>query len=384
MNHMKRYFLFPIALILSFGLFIPALAQTVEKKFNIVVEQSKIIEQDYFAWGEEVTISGTINGDAYVGGGKVLVEGNIMGDLFVAGGSVQVRGRIDEDLRVAGGDVTISGRVGGNIMALGGSIEVSDSAEISGSLTSAGGSINSFAEIGRGATIAGGDITVANKVNGNFTSAAGNLTLTPKAEIAGNLVYLSDREAQIREGAKVYGKVTHNFPQKPQRDLKSTAKQANNGLRLISFVISLLVGYLLIKLAPNITERTQAYLTKEPLSTFGISLLSFLVLPFVIILFLVTIIGIPLAILLGLFVLIDLYLAKVFVALAVGSKILDITKSTKNQFLALLTGLVIYLILGFIPVIGTIVMILTVILGFGAIVRAKFESLKLAKSKNII
>ncbi|MBI4037951.1 hypothetical protein HY382_02820 [Candidatus Curtissbacteria bacterium] len=381
---MKKYLIFPILLILSLGIIAPTFAQTIEKKENLVVEQNRTIEQDYFAWGEDVTISGTVNGDAYVGGGKVLVEGNIMGDLFVAGGSVQVRGRIDEDVRVAGGDVTISGDVGGNITALGGSIEISDSARINGSLTSAGGSINNFAEIGRGATIAGGDVTIGNKINGNFTSAVGNLTLTPKAEIMGNLNYLSDGEARIREGAKVSGKITHNLPQKPQKDVKSVARKANNGFRFVSFLVSLLVGFIILKFAPNITQRTQTYILKKPLSTLGIAILSLLATPFVIILFLVTIIGIPLAVLLILFVIIDLYLAKIFVALAVGTKILDMTKSVNNRFLALLTGLVIYLILGFIPLIGPIVMILTVILGFGAILRAKFESLKLAKSKNII
>ena len=51
----------------------------------VVVEKDEMIDDDYFAYGETVTISGTINGDAYLAGGSVLVDGVVNGDLFVAG-----------------------------------------------------------------------------------------------------------------------------------------------------------------------------------------------------------------------------------------------------------------------------------------------------------
>lgn len=60
---------------------------------------------NYFAAGEGVTISGTINGDVFVFGGKTYIDGTVNGDVLAAGGQVTIDGPVSGNVRVAGGDI---------------------------------------------------------------------------------------------------------------------------------------------------------------------------------------------------------------------------------------------------------------------------------------
>ena len=54
------------------------------------VPASRVIEGDYFAFGETVEISGTINGDLYASGGQVVIDGRVNGDVLVGSGRVSL------------------------------------------------------------------------------------------------------------------------------------------------------------------------------------------------------------------------------------------------------------------------------------------------------
>ena len=126
-------------------------AKNFQRNETVLLSKNDVVEGDYFAAGDRVTIAGTVNGDAYVAGGNGIIEGEINGELITPAGTDNIRGKVAQDVRVAGGQVTVSGDVGGNVTLVGGSLEASDSAKIAGSLVSAGGNLSVFAPIGRGA-----------------------------------------------------------------------------------------------------------------------------------------------------------------------------------------------------------------------------------------
>src|SRR3990167_5151877 len=70
-------------------------AKNLQRSETVLVPKGEVVEGDYFAAGERVTIAGTVNGDAYVAGGNVVVEGEINGDLIRAGGTVNGRGKVE-------------------------------------------------------------------------------------------------------------------------------------------------------------------------------------------------------------------------------------------------------------------------------------------------
>jgi len=96
-----------------------------------------VIDGDLAVMGGSVKINGVIDGDVAVFGGEIENYGEITGDAAVAGGSVKNKGRIKGDIAVAGGSVNLdSGSVVlGDIAIVGGSVDRSDFATVEGKIT---------------------------------------------------------------------------------------------------------------------------------------------------------------------------------------------------------------------------------------------------------
>ena len=360
-------------------------AKNLQRSETVLVPKGEVVEGDYFAAGERVTIAGTVNGDAYVAGGNVVVEGEINGDLITAGGTVNVRGKVAQDVRAGGGQVTVLGDVGGNVTLVGGSLEIADSAKITGSLVSAGGNLAVFAPIGKGATFGAGNATIGNLINGDVTAGVGELALTPNAKVAGDLNYWSERGANIQQGAEVSGKTTHNFPPKKE---KQESRKALGGVlgffKIVSFLAALVIGVILIKLAPQFTKITADTIVKKPVASLGIGLLTLIITPIVILIAAITVIGIPIALILLVLFLITMYFAKIFVSVAIGRKIVEVINQKAGDYAVFILGLLVYTILTLIPVIGVIVGILALLCGVGAIVATKKSIYKQLRTKKLI
>lgn len=352
----------------------------------ITLTKEEVVNADYFAWGEKVTVSGTVNGDAYVAGGNVLIDGTINGDLLVVGGSVNIRGNVTNDVRVAGGQIVISGTVGGNLTSTGGSVNITDAAKINGSLTAGGGDISVFGPVAKGVTVGAGNVTIGSAIGSDITAGVGELTLTSTAKVNGNVNYWSDHDAQIQQGAEVIGATTHNVPKKEdtQKQAEEFLSRAKIGAGIVSIIMAFVIGALFLRFLPRFFETATETLTKRPLYTIFIGFLTIVLAPILFMILLISLIGIPLAFIVLVGWLFSLYLAKIFVAFAIGKKVLKSFNQKGGDYLALLVGLVIYLILSLIPVIGWIVTIIVLFAGVGALVIGKLTMYKKLRSKNLL
>lgn len=333
--------------------------------------QNETIDRDYFATGKDVSVDGTVNGDAYLAGGNVTVNGTINGDLLAAGGNLNINGEVTGNIRVAGGNITVNGKVGRNVTAAGGSITASPNSQVTGSITSAGGNLNLLGPIGKQANLGGGQINIDNSVGSDVNAAVGNLTLSSRANVNGNLIYWSDTKASINPQAKVSGKVTQNIPPKKEAPKADAAAGAYTAFKIISFLTALVFGLLLIRLFPNFTLQTAQTIKRNWLLSLGLGFLAIAVTPFAVILLLITIVGIPFAILWIFFLVFDLWLAKIFVAIAIGSSIAIYFKRQWTLYLAFLLGLIVYYIIGIIPLVGWLFSFTAAIVGLGAIILTK-------------
>lgn len=150
-----------------------------------ILPAGRVINKDYFAYGERVEISGTVNGDVYAAGGQVLVDGVVNGDLLAAGGTVIISGKISQDARIAGGQVTINGEIARNLTVAGGNINLTNTAVVHGGVVAAGGTVVLAVPVGRDARVAAGNLTVSDTINGDLHAAAGKIRLTSKAAVGG-------------------------------------------------------------------------------------------------------------------------------------------------------------------------------------------------------
>jgi hypothetical protein len=224
-------------------------------------------------------------------------------------------------------------------------------------------------------------------------TVARGLTLTDSAVIGGNLTYQSSTEAQIDPGARIEGDVVREERPVEEEEEEATRSPLTETVvdALGSLVALVLVGLLLMWLAPGWIRRRAYTVLDRPLASLGwglLGLVAFLILGIAILL-----VTILLAIVLGLLTLGGLvaliivlgllaeaalvlalwvstgYLAQIVVSFLAGVLLVEAVRPGRGRgrVLPLVIGLVLYVVLRTIPVLGPLVGLAVVLLGLGAI-----------------
>lgn len=342
---------------------------------NIFLEKNEVVNKDYFATGDSVTISGTVNGDAYIGAGKITVDGTVNGDLIAGGGEIIINGTVAQNIRVAGGNITISGSIGRNATVLGGNINFTNDSKLAGSLVSAGGNLNLYSPIGKDVYLGAGDVTIGNKVGGDINAGIGNLTLTPNSSVSGNLNYLSEQTARIMNGASISGQIKHTLPPREKKQAEKTGQYVAGGFiafyKSMAFTSLLVFGFILIKLLPNFSLGTAKTLSSDFWSSLVTGILTLVLVPIAFLILLITILGIPLAFILLFGFMLAVFVSKVFVSIWLGNFIAAKLNQKWNLYISLLTGLITLTLLSFIPVLGFLISVIVYTAGMGALLLSK-------------
>ncbi len=380
LNFMNGRRLLPILvlILISFFFLLPDVVFAGEEVKNIVVRKGEIVDHDFFAAGDSVTISGVVNGDVYAAGATVSVDGIINGDLIVGAGVVTLSGEVSDDVRVGGGNIFISGIIGKNLTVGGGSLIVTSEAEIGGSLLAFTGSLDIKGPIGREANVFAGKAVFSNQVGGDLKGSIEELVLTSEAQILGNLEYESAKEATIDEDASVVGETTYKFVEKKEVKFEKFAPKLGPAilgiakiklyLNFFSFVISLIFGLVFLYFFPKRIEGINKILTSRSWGSLGVGLLTVILFPMALVFLTITIIGIPFMLLLIPLFTFLVYFSKIFASFVVGRKLLLRFEMKKSWNWALLVGLIVYYLLRLVPVISPIAGFAFTTLGLGAFV----------------
>jgi hypothetical protein len=334
---------------------------------SVNVPSDRIVDEDFYVSGGEITVNGEVNGDLVVAGGNIELNGVTMEDSIVAGGNIRVSGSTGDDLRVAGGNIRVEGTVGDDVFIAGGQIAVSSETEVGGNLIITGGNVETEAEVQENVSISAGSVKLGGKITGDVVINAGEIEILPNTEIEGDLNCTSSNEIEIPESAVIEGE----FRQKVNRGFLGLLRQ-RPGLRgrifanLRRYVIAFFVGALLILILERPMRVVSQRIIDYPLASILVGVLFLVLVPIAIIFLIITLIGIPVAIILLLLYLIAIYLSKILVSLAIGERLFGKSKNRVGVIFAFALGLLIWVILRSIPVIGFIWGTLTVLLGFGS------------------
>lgn len=380
------FFAIFLTFVLSTGV---VLAQKSGDSKNVTLGRDEVIERDYFARGEVVTVSGTVNGDVYAFGEKVVVDGEVNGDVIAAGGTLEIPGRVSGDARVAGGQITIDGQIEGSLTAGGGNIIIDDDATIGKSIVVGAGSLKVDGSVGRGAMIGAGDATLNSRIGGSVTAGVGTISVGEGAEINRDFNYWSESDATIASTAVISGATTKHAPPVKDRDTRPEGiAKAISGFWLVwsiaSLIAGVIIGLVLIKIAPNFTNDVLVKYQKRPWASLGIGLLTVILAPILFILLLVTVIGISFALILLLSLVLLWIFIKVFVALCIGRYIQDKMKLARSDLMALIVGLVIWAVVSHIPVVGGIFVFVASLVTIGVVLMTKKEYFHKLSSKKLL
>lgn len=382
---MKKIFLLALSFFtfhLSLITFVsPVFAKVmIEEKGNVVISKSEIIDDDLFIGAENVTIEGDILGSAFVGAGQYIQTGNIKGDLVLGTGNAQVSGLVGGDIYLGAGDVSISKlTVVGNVIVGSGSLAIDKDSKINGSLIVGSGNLKNYAPVGRNVIAGAQNILLDSKVGKEVRVGGSNITLGSSTNIAGNLTYaLGEDDSNLTQDPKavIGGAIFHYIPPvnpqaetaKFKEDMRKFGMVASRGWLVISFVGSLLLSFLLLKLFPKTSLGLSTQIKNDLLRSLGIGFL-IVVFAFPVLLVLsLTVIGLPLAGLLLLLLWVALIASKLVTSYALGRFITAQFNLNKTGVYATgFIGLAIFYILRAMPGIGWIMYTLFTWTGLGAI-----------------
>ncbi len=359
-----------------------------EWKKRVVLSAGKEVQGDYFAFGPHVEISGVVHGDVYAAGGEVLVDGVVDGDLIVAGGEVRVSGEVTQDIRMAGGTVTLSGKVHRNATIGGGDVHLTDSSHLKGSAVIGAGNLLLGGSIDGDARIGAGNVTLSKTIGGDLAAAAPAIRLTSRASVGKNIRYWSEDEPSIDEGATVLGTVTgHPIPEV----FKGKEKEVRRGVvgmkilaGLVSFVSTLVLGLLLLRIYPVFTAKAVSTIQERPWVTLGVGGVVLVGTPLVAFVCVASVLGVPLGLMLAAMYFVTLYLGRVFVILWLGRRLLRRASDSSSASRAFVAGLAVYFILSLVPLVGGLITMLTIVTGLGALLVTKKELVVKLRNEQIV
>jgi len=380
-----------LAIISLLGLFLialPVVALAGKDKMGqaIYIGPEEIVEGNFIKVGNTIEINGAVNGDVIVAGNIVTIAGPVAGDVIAVGNIVRVTGPVGGSVRVAGSTVQIDGEVDRNVWAVGSSVTLSSDSKVGWDVYSAGATIEVKSPVGGNVWAAGASIVLGNTVGKDVKAAIdteGKMVLYPGAKVAGDLVYKagSEEQLELKEGAEVAGEISKKAIVIPDRsDWEKVFGVTAIFFKIISFFSLLVIGLVLVTLAPKIIVQAKDEMVKRPAQSLGWGFVFLVVVPVAVVLLMITIIGIPLALIIVPFYIIALYLSKVLVGFTIGLLILDnLTKDKKYKgslVRPLALGLLILLIIVSIPYIGWLIKLLLVLWALGAAITVKREVLK--------
>ncbi|QSG03082.1 bactofilin family protein [Natranaeroarchaeum sulfidigenes] len=297
--------------------------------------------------GTVVVEEGETAEDLTVAGGTVVIDGTVEGELRVIGGTVTIDGDA-EDVSVLGGDVRITGDVSGDLQVIGGNVWIGETATVGGSVS-----------------IAAGSVTIDGTVQGDVEAGSGTITLGSSAVIDGDLSYAGELDTQ--PGAEVGGETT--------RDPGTAIGPAEypEGLEwaiaAYALLLNMLLGAILLALGPRFSLAVSDRFRESTLSSAGVGLLAIIVVPIVLGLLVLSVLGIPIALVGFLLFAVFLWIATVYGRFAVGMWLLSVA-SARNRWLGLIIGLPLVALVAQLPYVGSLIAGLVTLVGVGAVTLA--------------
>ncbi len=332
---------------------------------NVTVGAAEKHKNLYLA-GANVTVNADTAADLAAAGGMVLVTGKVEQEALLAGGTVYVSGAIGGNARVAGGNITISGPVGGDLVVAGGNVNLTGSASVAGDLLIAGGNLNIDAPVAGDIRMAGGTAIINSKVGGKVYARSQSLSFGSSAEVLSGVEYKGEQTATVAAGARV-GEIS--FTKIRTKDFRGQVVGLFSLAILLKLLAWLVAAYVLLKFKKGFVLSLAEDFKARPWANLGWGLLALFGGPILVVLLFVTLVGYYLAFILGLMYALAIVATNLISAMVLGYFLLSkLSKAgeTLTDWQAVVIGVVVWVLLRFIPVLGWLAMAIVFLMVLGA------------------
>ncbi|MBB6253900.1 bactofilin family protein [Nitrospirillum iridis] len=343
--------------------------------------------------GRNVTVNQPADDTVIALGRTIQLDSTVAGSAILVGSSATVSGTVADSLIVLSGSTTLSGQVGGDVVLVAGSIDMQKSSVVSGDATLLGGEVTMSGMVAGDVAVKGGELNLAGTVMGDVDATSGKLTLLPGAHIMGDVTFSGNRALELPAGARIEGKVEYKgdgMAHHRHRDADADESGDNTdtrshrhngwhiwmpwfgGIGMISFAVGmLLVGAVLYILFPGAVTNVATGIASDPGPAAVKGLVVLILVPLLCLICLITIIGIPVALVLGFAYVLMLMVAMPLAGFAVADMVTQrrgppVSPGDRIRRYALVV--LILAVLQLIPLIGGLVKFALVLMGVGGLV----------------
>ncbi|MFZ2473194.1 MAG: hypothetical protein WAW52_14785 [Methanothrix sp.] len=286
------------------------------------------VADDIIAAGNMVSINAPVD-SAIVAGGTVNINAPVKGDVIAAGGQVYVNSDVGGKVVAAGGNVNLGGNIGTNLVAAGGQVNILPGKTIK-----------------RDALIGGGQVVNAGRVNGTLTVSANQFNNT---------------------GSATAVKFHRVEDQSPKREDYETGFSIFSLLAIFGYFV---LGLILVKYLPSIFLMVDGEVRRSTLLKTFLGFVMIIASFIAILLVAATVVGLPIALISTMLIMAALMLSGTFVSFSLGKWIGERANKKQSDMVYFIIGFVILNVLYLLPLVGGLVSLIAMCLGFCAILYA--------------
>jgi cytoskeletal protein CcmA (bactofilin family) len=404
-----------ISILVLFSLVLATPARAFEGRGGdqVIIPAGEVVTDDLYVGAQTFTLDGTIQGDLLVAGNQITINGRVEGDLFAVGQTVIINGQVQDSARIAGAALILGNEasIGHDLLGTGYSLETRPGSSIGGDALFGGGQMLHAGSIARNLYVGSQGLALQGNVGGDVKAEVGSanqpsytypfgympnmpviptvasgLTVGSQATIGGNLDYRSWTAGAVSPGS-VSGQV--DFTPIPQPNTNNPSNWFANLLRSLATLI--LVGLLMVWLAPGFTRQGATTIRSKPWPSLGWGVVSIFAFFFVLLALIAAVI--LLSILFGVVTLGDLlgttiwvgllavfalvmvfslaagYVSKILISCLGGRLILEQVKPewAESRVWPVVVGIAIFVVLAAIPFFGGLISLIGVLFGLGAL-----------------
>lgn len=377
---------------------------------TVTIGADEIVNDDLYIGSTTFVVDGTVNGDVFVGANEVVINGTVNGDLFAGAGTIRINGTVTDDVRVVGQLIKLGegATVGGDFMAGGARVETADNSTIAedalfggteillngsigdkllaggGSLT-LNGSIGGDAELGVGGSSTAFDPTQFMGQN-DFSPLAPGLTINKGATIGGDLSYSGESEIDI--AGDVAGEISFDRTVAETRESTKQTPLSRLWRGLQTGLVLFVLGLLWLRFRPSILTGAATTVRGDlanstlwgAITAFGMPIL--LAIGSVALVAIASLFGLiklggvgaslagigmfAVTLLSFMLIFVAVYLAKIVTGLVIGRYLTNML-NLDAEWIALLIGILLVVLLSSLPAIGWLAGLLASLVGLGAL-----------------
>lgn len=362
MRRILSVFLLSILILL---ISLPGLAAAWEVKGgNETITKDRTVEGDLIFSGQRLEIDGVVKGDLMVMAREVVINGSVEGSVIgLVWEKLTINGVVQASLRVLANEITLNGSVNRNLLVLAARFFAERSSRVGAGILSLGSDISLAGRVD-------GPVEIRTLNSGTISGRFGDKLVLygippdwkAPATVSGKVI---DYSQNGKDPSKIKG-IKINEYTKDQEVINQNLFKTLFWVSFIWFLGNLLMSLIFYSFFPRtaweISDPTPLSFRKNLVA----GLIGLFLIPVIMMLLCLTVVGIPLAVLIGLFYLVLLFFSGVPLNLWFGRLLF---KSRFKAIWLIILGSITLLGIGMVPLLGIVANLIFSFTGVGMIVR---------------